>query len=395
MTDHPDSLDSARQRIGAVDRQLIGLLRQRMDAVRVVAGYKRDDASATLYDPEREAEVRREWERGAEAVGLSPYHAGRILREVLNYSRRIQEPTLAERPRSTPCRVGYQGSAASYGELAIGRLFARRGVAVVDRIGSETFAAVFDALETSAIDYALVPVDNTSIGSIDEVCDLLAVRDIVIVDEEVMPVEHCLAAMPGTSIAALRVIRSHPAALQQCQRLLAELPAAAGERHFDTAGAAQSVRDAGDPRLGCICSVEAAVRFGLQVLRRDVADCAGNQTRFLLLARQPEATARQRPVRTTVLFGLADPHRALADVVTAAARHGVDLVRLERRSQAGSPHQHLFLVDFLGHREDAAVGHVLEALRRLGHHVHVLGSYPARADEAAAPRDTIGGDRLP
>ena len=252
-------LKDTRTQIDDLDRRLIRLLKERMDAVQKAGATKSEDPNTPLFDPERESEVFRSWSDEAESQGLSSYFTGRILREVLNYSRRSQEPLVADKEKSrTSCRVGYQGVSSSFSDLAIGKLFAHRGHAVVDRRGYASFADVLDALERDEVDYALLPVENSLTGSISEVNHLLVSRNVSVVDEEVWELEQCLVGLPGVAIAELREVRSHPVALQQCQRFLGSLEHAKPSDYFDTAGAAQSIKDANDPVIGCICSAAAA-----------------------------------------------------------------------------------------------------------------------------------------
>src|SRR5207248_1061424 len=142
----------------------------------------------------------------------------------------------------------------------------------VERVGFRRFADVVDAVEAGEIHYALLPIENTIAGSINEVYDLLARRAVTIVGEEVWPVEHCLVGIPGTIIEQVQAIRSHPVALQQCQRFLDGLVGCRAESHHDTAGAAQSVAIEKDARIAAIASEEAARQYGLDVLPRDVSD---------------------------------------------------------------------------------------------------------------------------
>lgn len=377
----PTELASARQDIESVDKQLIQLLKQRLDVVKSVAQYKKGQPGAELYDPDRESQVANLWQAEATELGLSAYHAGRILREVLNYSRRTQEPEINGLEEKTACTVGYQGVAASYSDLAITKLFENRSSQRVESIGLPRFSEVFDALESGRVDYALVPVDNTLVGSIGEVNQLLATRDVAVVDEEIWEVEHCLAVVPGATTADLRVIRSHPVALQQCLRLLSDLKPVEAEQYFDTAGAAESVSYAADPRIGCLCSPEAAVRSGLEVLRTNVADHERNHTRFLLLARAPEDASPKLPVKTTIQFTVNDHCGSLASSLAAFSRHDVNLTRLESRPQPEAPWKYLFLADLEGHQEAEPVRAALAELIEQSQNVRVLGSYPSRAVE--------------
>ena len=318
-------------------------------------------------------------------MGLSDQFADRILREVDDYSRRSSAQKANGQDLQQSCRVGYQGVATCYSDLSIEKLFAHRDQSVKESVGYSSFADVFAALERGDIDYALLPVENTLIGSISEVNHLLATRDVAVVDEEVWEVEHCLAALPEAKSEDLRVIRSHAVALQQCQRVLGTLPQATSEHYFDTAGAAQSVRAAGDLEIGCICSSEAAERFGLQVLRRDVADHPHNQTRFLLLAKQAESSSRELPSKTTIHFAADDRCGALAQCLTAFADNQVNLLRLESRLQPDTPWEYMFLADLAGHQDDDQVKSALADLRSLANHVQVLGTYPHRAVDTRPP----------
>jgi chorismate mutase/prephenate dehydratase len=367
-------LADPRSEIDRLDQKLLLLLKERMAAVRDVGDVKRLDRRLPLHDPEREAEVARFWAQEAARQGLSDHFTARILREILNYSKRLQEPR-----RRTRCRIGYQGIRASYSDLAIGTLFATRGTEDLERVGLVSFSAVFDALEQGKVDYALVPVENTLIGSITEVNQLLVTRKVAVVDEEIWELEHCLVGLPGARIEELREIRSHRAALQQCRRLLGDLPGVRAVEFFDTAGAAQSVREANDPQVAALCSEEAAQLFALTVLEYGVGDRSHNQTRFLLLAREAEAFADRQPSKTSVTFAVDHRCGALAHCLSALADHGVNLTRLESRPQPDRPWEYCFLADLEGHGQADAIQAALQELRRRAHQVRVLGSYPARA----------------
>ena len=124
MKNQKKQLVDARVRIDRVDRELIRLLKERMNAVQAVGACKSGDAEAPLFDPDREVAVAHAWEEAAAEEGLSGYFCGRILREVLNYSRRSQEPLVQAKHDRDTCSVGYQGVPTCYSDLAIGKLFA-------------------------------------------------------------------------------------------------------------------------------------------------------------------------------------------------------------------------------------------------------------------------------
>ena len=320
-----DRLARSRELIDQLDRELVRILADRMRAVREIGAHKRDNPHVPLCDEERERAVFAAWSREAEHAGLSSYFAGRVLREILNWSRRDQERSL-DRARGDGAaggrnlRVGYQGVPACYSDLTITKVFASRDVARLERVGFRRFAEVLDALETGDVEYGLLPIENTIAGSINEVYDLLTHRAVTIVGEEVWPVEHCLIGLPGTVVEQVRTIRSHPVALQQCQRFLDGLSGCRAESFHDTAGAAESVAIEKDARIAAIASEEAARQYGLDVLQREISDERTNLTRFLLVATAPEPVDSRRPSKTSLVFAVNHQDRTGDPVQNAPQR---------------------------------------------------------------------------
>ncbi len=389
-----DPLSKPRADIDRLDRELVRLLAERLDAVREIGSAKGRDPSAPLRDEERERNLFATWARTAEEQGISSYFAGRVLREVLNWSRRDQERFLEPAAKNGPraVRVGYQGVPASYSDLAAQKHFATRDVARLERIGFRGFAAAVDALEAGEVDYALLPIENTIAGSIDEVYDLLGSRRMTIVGEEVWAVEHCLLGLPGARAEELRVVRSHPVALLQCTRYLEGLVGVRSESFHDTAGAAEAVARDGDRHVAAIASEEAAREYGLEVLRRDVANQATNITRFLLLAREREAFDPRRPARTSLAFAVNHRHGALLECLNIFEAHALNLTKLESRPRPEAAWEYQFYVDFEGHADEPRAAEALEALRAHVNHMQLLGSYPRRAEEAL---ELAGRGRVP
>lgn len=387
-----------RERIQSVDRALIGLLKERMAAVENVAQVKVRRRGGAILDVEREAVVADSWAREADSQGLSGYFVRRVLREVLNESRRSQEPlAVMAAPRAgtdSKQRVGYQGQMGSHSELVARRLFPDLEAMGGRSLGYHSFEEVVSALEAGSIDYAVLPVENSIVGSIDGVNELLTTRDLSVVGEEVWDVEHCLAGLPGVTVEDVRSVLSHPVALGQCRGFLADELRAAAVECFDTAGAAETVASQSEPSVACLCSAEAAAHHGLRVLQRGVADHPHNKTRFLKVATQPEPCNPHEASKTALHFSVDDRCGALADVLTVFAASGVNLLRLESRPQPERPWEYLFLVDLEGHRESDNLRHALREVRRFTNHVRILGSYPSRAIEHLAVAAPVGGQQL-
>lgn len=376
-----DELSHSRGAIDEIDRELLRLLARRMEAVREVAAYKREHREAPLRDAERERRLFEFWSREGGALGLSPYFVGRILKELLSYSRRDQERRLQAPPAAAAApavRVAYQGAPGAYSDLALDKLFASRSHSSLSKEGHETFEGALDALEAAEVDYAFLPIENTIAGSIHEVYRELSQRPVALVDEEIWQVEHCLAVVPGTRVADLAAVRSHPMALQQCARFLRGLIGVRAESWYDTAAAARSVADGGSPEVAAICSMEAARELGLEIVREQIADHADNQTRFVLIGRESEAVDARVPAKTSLLLTVDHRRGALAECLDAFAAAGFNLSKLESRPQPDLPWRYLFYLDVEANAGDPQMVETLARLRERTGSLRILGCYPAR-----------------
>src|SRR5688572_2449899 len=228
-----EPIKEMRQQIDDLDRELLRIVAQRMAVVRQIGVTKGD---RPVLDPQRERTMTEQWESNAEHEGVAAVLATRLLREVLSHSRRLQEVDRDAPPsyRKWARRIGYQGTTGAYSELAI-----RHRLGAVEAIGYRTFQALTDAVERGEIDAAMLPIENTIIGSIAETTAVLLERPVTVLDEELWRVRHCLAALPGATLEVVRRVRSHPVALHQCRSHLAAL-GIEPELFFDTAGAAES-----------------------------------------------------------------------------------------------------------------------------------------------------------
>lgn len=284
---------------------------------------------------------------------------------------------------AVPCaaRVGYQGVPACYSDLAIRKMFSTRDVSPLERVGFRRFAAVLDALESKQVDYALLPIENTIAGSINEVYDLLGHRPVTIVGEEVWEVEHCLLGLPSADPGRLRVVRSHPVALLQCAKFLDGLGGVVAESFHDTAGAAQAVVRERDAGIAAIAAEDAAREYGLVVLKRGISDQPVNLTRFLLIGRQAEPFDPGRPAKTSLVFTVSHRRGALLRCLQCLDARELNLTKLESRPQPNAPWEYRFYLDFEGHATEARVAAALQEMRAHTNHMKVLGSYPRRLEQ--------------
>ena len=152
-----------------------------------------------------------------------------------------------------------------------------------EAVGFETFQGAIEALLSGQCQFALIPVENSTIGLVEPAATLVGGLGVKPVAEVWRPIRHALMATPGARLSDIKTVESHPIALAQCKGTLAGLNVEVIE-HYDTAGAARDVAEAGDPTRAAIAPVGAAEVYGLSILRNDLQDSSDNQTRFVLLS---------------------------------------------------------------------------------------------------------------
>lgn len=274
---------------------------------------------------------------------------------------------------SSSMQIGYQGESHSYSYRATTELFPE-----ADAIGFRSFVAAFNALDAGEINKLVLPVENSTTGSVLPVLDRLPGNGdhspISIVAEHLVEVRHALLACPGATLDTVKVVRSHPQALAQAQETLLEL-GLEGRPSYDTAGAVRKVAENQDPAVAALANVMAGTAHGLVVLRENVMDKAHNTTRFVVLAPgRPEATADAN--KSTILFRTAHTPGALALALTELGLRGANLTRIESRP-SGEAWSYRFFVDLLHEPGPEGLKSVLEPPLGTLSELRVLGSYVA------------------
>lgn len=381
MPEPAPDLQNLRESIEEIDHEILDHLRRRMDLVEEVAAAKLRAASP-FRDPLREDQVFQRVRHAAVERGLDPHEVERLYRVLLEMSVAHQQAHVRSLA-AAPLRVTYQGVEGSYSHLTAQRRYSGLPEGVLLE-GFETFRGAAEAVRSGAADRALLPIENTTAGSINETYDLLAEGGLTITAEAVSHIEHCLLVLPGTRLEDLRTVISHPQGLLQCQEFLHGVPWIEARAEFDTAGSARKVRERNDPTVGAIAGESAARVFGLEILRRGIQTQEGNFTRFVELSLHAEPCPPGTPARTSLLLILAHRSGALAEVLTLLSQRGVNLAKLESRPIPSSPWKYRFYLDLEGNAERDPVRGALEEIRPHTTELRVLGSYPeaARGDEA-------------
>lgn len=271
--------------------------------------------------------------------------------------------------------VAYQGEPGANSEDAVLISFGETAT-----LPSRTLADAFAAVESGTARAAVVPVENSLAGSIYETYDLMRASDLVIRGEVLLPVNHCLVALPGQSLREISRVYSHPQALAQCDSFLREHgfePVAAG----DTAGSARMLRDRGLRGAAAVSSRRAAGLYGLDVLAENIQTQRENATRFFVVAR--EAAPRGEHNKTAVVFSTPNRPGALYRCLGTLACRSINLTKLESRPSRERPWEYVFHAEFDGHVNDRDVTLALQDLATKASTVKLLGSFPAGAEASA------------
>jgi arogenate/prephenate dehydratase len=266
-------------------------------------------------------------------------------------------------------RVAFQGASGAYSEAA-----AIRAMPGATTIPLERFEDVFAAVAAGNASHGILPVENSVGGSIHRNYDLLLEHDLPIVAETELSVVHNLLALPGTEIASVRRVFSHPQALAQCEQFLHTMPGIEIVATYDTAGSARMIREGQLKDTAAIASARAAELFDLAVLRAEIQDYRDNITRFVVISRDSKPLGPAE--KTTLAFALHNGPGALFKALSVFALRDIDLTKLESRPARGRPWQYVFYVDLAAGREELRCGRAIVHLAEFARWVKTLGSYP-------------------
>jgi prephenate dehydratase len=267
-------------------------------------------------------------------------------------------------------RVAFQGEPGAYSEIAA-LVYFDREVTVVPK---QTFAQVFDAVDCGETVYGIIPIENSLTGSIHDNYDLLLSRDLIITGEIKLRIAHNLLAVPGAEIGDIRRVYSHPQALSQCKDYLAGLDGVEAVSADDTAGAARRVSEALRKDEAAIASEQAALDYGLTILKGNIESNHKNFTRFLVLSR--ELAGRAEDAKTSIVFSTRDIPGALFKSLSVFALRDINLLKIESRPIPGSPWEYMFYLDFEGDVRDEVIRRAIGHLEEITSYLKVLGSYP-------------------
>ena len=345
------SLQEIRNEIDAIDQQLVRLFARRMDCSRRVAEYKYNNG-LPIFNPEREQQVLNKIEADAKEYGSS---ARQLYANIMELSRALQHDMLGSGDAlrqhiltadsyipylSDKLKIICFGVSGTYTHQACRKLFPHAAPAF-----RPTFHDVFTALENGEADFAVVPIENSSAGSVTDVYDLMLQYRFSIAAATRLPLEHCLAAKENVRIEDIKTVYSHEQALYQCSDYLRSHTVSQEVCH-STAAAADMVSRSDRNDIAAICSEEAAQKYGLSVLMRGFQNNPHNTTRFLVISKklyiEPSAD------KISLCFSLPHVTGSLYNTLCRFAADGLNLTKIESRPKPNTDFEYLFYLDFTG-----------------------------------------------
>lgn len=370
-------LEQLRKKISETDGEGIEYLKKRFALSKDVAEIKQK-TGAPVYDPEREIKVL------GDGVGEFPENMesriGSVLGTIMRVSRQIQYDMLFEKDSDplnekinsavknfSPETVACQGTSGSYSHIAAEKIFPG-----AVKIPVQTFEECIEKVKTGECCSALLPLENTTAGTVNDVYDLILGNSLHIVKSITIPIHHKLITLPGSKTENIRNVISHPQALAQCSKYIRKM----GWQKIpvdNTAFAARKMLEMNDPSYCAIASVEAGSVNNLQIMEEDVCDFDHNQTRFVAIAK--DFTAGDSSNRLSICFKTPHQSGSLAFVLNVFAERGLNMTKIQSRPVGDKPWEYSFWVDISANPGDENVALALYQLYRELPYIKVLGWY--------------------
>ena len=351
-------LKQLRERIDGIDREIVALLNRRTELASEIGRVKLREGGE-IYVPKREEEVFQRIE-GLNAGPLPNRALRAIYREVMSAAISLERRTV----------VAYLGPPATFSHQAALNKFG----ASLEYCPLPSISDIFAAVERGDADYGVIPIENSTEGSVSHTLDMLAESELKILSQLFLEIVHNLISR--SPISDIRKVYSRDQALAQCRRWLqTHLPKA---EFVEVASTARSVQIASEEEgAAAIASSLAADMYGVPIVAPNIQDKSDNTTRFLVMGRQSSGPVGHGKDRTSLLLSVRDEPGGLHNALRCFSERNINLSKIESRPSKRGRWHYVFFVDFIGHHEDPAVQDVLKDLRQHCAFVKWLGSYPA------------------
>lgn len=368
-----------RDKIDGIDASIVNLYEERMDICKQVAEYK-------IANGKRVLDKQREMEKIAKVKSLTHnefncHGVEELFEQIMSMSRKLQYQLLAENGclgklpfigvdelDTRQARVVFQGAEGAYSQAAMKRFFG-------DKINSyhvDSFRDAMSALDEGSADFAVLPIENSTAGIVNEIYDLLVEFENYIVGEQIIKIEHCLLGVPGTKIADIKTVYSHPQSLMQSAKYLNSHDWQQISMQ-NNAFAAKKVADEQNKTQAAIASEYAAEVYGLEVLEKGVNQSQSNSTRFIIVTNQK--VFRKDAQKVSICFEVPHESGSLYHMLSHFIYNNLNMTKIESRPIEERNWEYRFFVDFEGNLADSAVKNALRGLREETKSMKILGNY--------------------
>lgn len=372
-------LSVTRQKIDEIDRRILELFEERMDAASEVARYK-TATGKQVYDREREEQKLEK----LEALSHGEFNE-RAVRElfgqIMSLSRKYQYRVMPHTDDVTDfvktdqilkkkdAVVYYFGVPGSHTQQAMEDIFGSE----IKGVSCPEFQGIMEAVEKGEADFGVLPIENSSTGGITANYDLLLNYRNAIVGEYVMKIDQCLIGLPGTELSQIQTVFSHPQGLMQCRDFMRDHPEYESIEYGSTAAAAKKVAEEKCRDKAAIASRRAAKEYGLAVLADSIQQEKNNCTRFIIIGKKEEYTEESKKI--ALCIGLPHVSGSLYRILSHFMYNGLNMTQIESRPIPGKNWEYRFFIDVEGNLDDAAVQNALRGVREEAVFMRVLGNF--------------------
>ena len=373
-------LQELRKKIDGIDSRIVELYEERMDVCRQVAEYK-IETGKNVFDKVREEEklarVRAMTHNDFNSKGITE-----LFEQIMSMSRKLQYQLLNEKGRTgrlpffpvedldtQKVRVVFQGAEGAYSQAAMVRFFGDR----IDSMHVDSFRDAMGALEEGSADFAVLPIENSTAGAVNEIYDLLVEFENYIVGETIIPIKNTLSGLPGTDISEIERVYSKAEALMQASHFLGEHGDWQQISVANTALAAKKILEDQDKHQAAVCSAYAASVYGLSVLADSINDEKNNSTRFIVITNQKVFLKDAKKI--SICLELPHESSSLYHLLSHFAYNDLNMTKIESRPMEGKSWEYRFFIDFEGNLADPAVKNAIRGLREEGRNLRILGNY--------------------
>ncbi|MGL1958907.1 MAG: prephenate dehydratase [Colwellia sp.] len=371
-------LNEIRKQITSLDQDLLVLFAKRRALTLNVAKSKVQQVRP-IRDQQREQALLIRLIKQGKELGLDAHYVTSVFQTIIEDSVLNQQAflqTLTNPDIQIPSiSVAFLGNKGSYSYLASHRYFSRRAEKIIES-GCQSFSEILQYVESGQVDYGMLPIENTSSGSINEVYDLLQHTNLSIVGEITQPVEHCLLTAVNTNLSDIKTIYAHGQPFAQCSNFLDKQRDIRIEYCESTADAMAKVFEQQDSTVAVIGSEEGGQLYQLHALEKSIANQNENHSRFILVARKPVEVAVQIPAKTTIILATGQKAGALVECLIVLKEQGINMCKLESRPIQGRPWEEMFYIDVEANLKDFSLQEAINKMTEHTNFIKVLGCYP-------------------